>query len=210
MTRLEEKENEMKREYTKLHERYTELFKTHCDYMERTKILFGTDRLDQLQNLNSNNSNNTYQRKRTLTTDSSISFSKQQTQRLIDLLTINKNNNSNLNKNDILNAINSSSRQEITNAITNLLQEIEQQQQNEAQVEQSNKEQQLEEEEKDDDENNLNENDLSCHNKNNKLTTSTPYSNDRACYIDNNNDKNQSSNNKNGKFNVVSKFSFIN
>ncbi|GAB6019442.1 hypothetical protein CHUAL_001023 [Chamberlinius hualienensis] len=48
VSRLEEKEAEMKKEYNKLHERYTELFKTHVDYMERTKILFGTDRLEQL------------------------------------------------------------------------------------------------------------------------------------------------------------------
>jgi hypothetical protein len=40
--RLEEKEQEQKREYAKLHERYTELFKTHMDYMERTKILMGS------------------------------------------------------------------------------------------------------------------------------------------------------------------------
>merc|ERR1712198_767918 len=33
ITRLEEKESEMKKEYSKLHERYTELFKTHIDYM---------------------------------------------------------------------------------------------------------------------------------------------------------------------------------
>lgn len=47
MYRLEEKEQEMKKEYSKLHERYTELFKTHMDYMERTKILMGsTDRID--------------------------------------------------------------------------------------------------------------------------------------------------------------------
>uniref|UniRef100_A0A1B6E7J4 JNK-interacting protein 3 n=1 Tax=Clastoptera arizonana TaxID=38151 RepID=A0A1B6E7J4_9HEMI len=45
--RLEEKEQESKREYAKLHERYTELFKTHMDYMERTKMLMGTtDRID--------------------------------------------------------------------------------------------------------------------------------------------------------------------
>lgn len=43
---MEDKENEMKKEYTKLHDRYTELFKTHMDYMERTKILMGTDRLE--------------------------------------------------------------------------------------------------------------------------------------------------------------------
>jgi hypothetical protein len=36
----------MKKEYAKLHDRYTELFKTHMDYMERTKILMGTDRLE--------------------------------------------------------------------------------------------------------------------------------------------------------------------
>ena len=42
--RLEEKESEFKKEYNKLHERYTELFRTHMDYMERTKILLGTDR----------------------------------------------------------------------------------------------------------------------------------------------------------------------
>jgi len=46
--RLDEKVEEMKQEYTRLHERYTELFKTHVDYMERTKILLGTDRLDQI------------------------------------------------------------------------------------------------------------------------------------------------------------------
>ncbi|XP_064482319.1 C-Jun-amino-terminal kinase-interacting protein 4-like isoform X2 [Ornithodoros turicata] len=45
-TRLEEKESEMKKEYAKLHERYTELFKTHMDYIERTKILFGSDRME--------------------------------------------------------------------------------------------------------------------------------------------------------------------
>ncbi|CAF3446696.1 unnamed protein product [Rotaria socialis] len=49
--RLEDKENEMKQEYKRLHDRYCELFKVHCDYMERTKILYGTDRLDQLATL---------------------------------------------------------------------------------------------------------------------------------------------------------------
>ena len=41
----------MRKEYAKLHDRYTELFKTHMDYMERTKILLGTDRLDQLDHM---------------------------------------------------------------------------------------------------------------------------------------------------------------
>lgn len=40
-SRLEEREGELKKEYNKLHERYTELFKTHVDYMERTKIIMG-------------------------------------------------------------------------------------------------------------------------------------------------------------------------
>lgn len=47
VSRLEAKEEEMKKEYAKLHERYTELFKTHMDCMERTKILMGSgDRVD--------------------------------------------------------------------------------------------------------------------------------------------------------------------
>jgi len=66
---LENKESEMKKEYSKLHDRYTELFKTHIDYMERTKSILvssssaiengdirsifdlkkGTERLDHLQ-----------------------------------------------------------------------------------------------------------------------------------------------------------------
>ena len=49
VSRLDEKESEMKREYQKLHERYTELFKTHIDYMERTKSLLGAERLEQIQ-----------------------------------------------------------------------------------------------------------------------------------------------------------------
>lgn len=41
-SRLEEREGELKKEYSKLHDRYTELFKTHVDYMERTKMLMGS------------------------------------------------------------------------------------------------------------------------------------------------------------------------
>ncbi|KFD53558.1 hypothetical protein M513_05474, partial [Trichuris suis] len=44
--RLEEREVEMKQEYSKLHDRYTELFRTHMDYMERTKFLMGGDKFD--------------------------------------------------------------------------------------------------------------------------------------------------------------------
>lgn len=40
-SRLEEREADLKKEYNKLHERYTELFKTHVEYMERTKMIMG-------------------------------------------------------------------------------------------------------------------------------------------------------------------------
>ncbi|CAH1777196.1 unnamed protein product [Owenia fusiformis] len=43
ISRLEDKENEKNKEYNKLHERYTELFKTHMEYMERTKLLMGRE-----------------------------------------------------------------------------------------------------------------------------------------------------------------------
>ncbi|XP_063708151.1 JNK-interacting protein 3 [Culicoides brevitarsis] len=41
--RLEERETELKKEYNKLHDRYSELFKTHVDYMERSKLLIGNN-----------------------------------------------------------------------------------------------------------------------------------------------------------------------
>ncbi|XP_046452922.1 JNK-interacting protein 3-like isoform X3 [Daphnia pulex] len=44
--RLEEKENEMRKEFTKVHDRYTELLKVHMDHVERTRGLLGTDRLE--------------------------------------------------------------------------------------------------------------------------------------------------------------------
>lgn len=42
---MDEKEKELKEEYSKLHDRYTELFKTHMDYMEKTKIFMTADRI---------------------------------------------------------------------------------------------------------------------------------------------------------------------
>jgi hypothetical protein len=48
---LEEREAEQKAEYAKLHERYTDLFKTHMDHMERTKYLLGNDKFDMLHNI---------------------------------------------------------------------------------------------------------------------------------------------------------------
>lgn len=44
--RLEEKENEMRKEFTKVHDRYTELLKVHMDHVERTRGLLGPDRLE--------------------------------------------------------------------------------------------------------------------------------------------------------------------
>ncbi|XP_060519194.1 JNK-interacting protein 3 isoform X2 [Cylas formicarius] len=59
--RLEEREAELKKEYSKLHERYTELFKTHVDYMERTKLLHSGQQLvnerTEAARLNSNRLN---------------------------------------------------------------------------------------------------------------------------------------------------------
>ncbi|XP_044599561.1 JNK-interacting protein 3 isoform X3 [Cotesia glomerata] len=52
IVRLEEKEAELKREYSRLHDRYTELFKTHVDYMERTKMLVGSS--ERLENSTNN------------------------------------------------------------------------------------------------------------------------------------------------------------
>lgn len=42
-SRLEDKESDMKAEYNKLHSRYTELLRSHCDLMERVKILIGNE-----------------------------------------------------------------------------------------------------------------------------------------------------------------------
>ncbi|XP_044749141.1 JNK-interacting protein 3 isoform X2 [Coccinella septempunctata] len=59
--RLEEREGDLKKEFSKLHERYTELFKTHVDYMERTKILLSGQQLAnekaEINRLNSNRLN---------------------------------------------------------------------------------------------------------------------------------------------------------
>merc|ERR1712083_178732 len=53
ITRLEDKEAEMKKEYSKLHDRYTALFKTHMDYMERSKAVMGSERLEQMMSMGS-------------------------------------------------------------------------------------------------------------------------------------------------------------
>lgn len=47
-SRLEERETDLKKEYNKLHERYSELFQKHVDYMERTKMLMGSSSHSQI------------------------------------------------------------------------------------------------------------------------------------------------------------------
>ena len=38
----------MRKEFTKLHDRYTELLKVHMDHVERTRVLLGTERLESV------------------------------------------------------------------------------------------------------------------------------------------------------------------
>lgn len=128
--RLEEKESELKREYAKLHERYTELFKTHCDYMERTKILFGNDnRLDGSGGLNTSNSNvsssQTRQRSSQMLKAGNNSSQQQANgagdganKQLIDLL---RSSSATINRTELLNALKGSTRAEINQAISSLL-----------------------------------------------------------------------------------------
>lgn len=50
--RFEEKEAERKKEYNKLHDRYTELLKSHCDVVERVRHLVGKDEVANLSSIN--------------------------------------------------------------------------------------------------------------------------------------------------------------
>lgn len=50
--RFEEKEAERKKEYNKLHDRYTELLKSHCDVVERFRHLAGNTEVAHLSNIN--------------------------------------------------------------------------------------------------------------------------------------------------------------
>ena len=113
--RLEEKEIEMKREYTKLHDRYNELFKTHCDYMERNKILYGGgDDEDEATT--------------TISVRKSESLKRQlNKQQPVDEFLKNKTIKNAISS-DMINQLANSNRNEISSVITNLLQEIEQQQ----------------------------------------------------------------------------------
>ena len=119
MARLEEKEIEMKREYTKLHERYTELFKTHCDYMERNKILYGVNADDDNDNDTNHRSKKRQQQQN----------HQQSQQKPIDDFIRNKIIKNAISSDAISQLTTNSNRNEITTVITNLLQEIEQQHQ---------------------------------------------------------------------------------
>lgn len=50
--RFEEKEAERKKEYQKLHDRYTELLKSHCDVVERVRHLVGKDEASNFSSIN--------------------------------------------------------------------------------------------------------------------------------------------------------------
>ncbi|XP_055357155.1 C-Jun-amino-terminal kinase-interacting protein 3-like isoform X2 [Paramacrobiotus metropolitanus] len=45
--RYEEKEKETRKEYDKLHDRYSQLFKTHVEHLERTRYLLGANNIDE-------------------------------------------------------------------------------------------------------------------------------------------------------------------
>lgn len=51
-TRFEEKESERKKEYSKLHDRYTDLLKSHCDIVERYRHLVGNNEVAGLNTVN--------------------------------------------------------------------------------------------------------------------------------------------------------------
>jgi hypothetical protein len=88
--------------------------------MERTKILFGTDRLDQLQNLNS--TTNTNGRNANSTKKDTEHVQNDSKQSAIDLF---KTKMGAKNSDDLLNVLSQSSREEISFAITTFLKEIE-------------------------------------------------------------------------------------
>lgn len=121
--RLEEKENELKREYAKLHDRYTELFKTHCDYMERTKILFGNDSVNQSNTNTSASAGNTsklrasqlLKQQQSNESASNLSASSKQ---LLELL---RSNGSTINRSDLLNALKATSKADINQVVAALL-----------------------------------------------------------------------------------------
>ena len=117
--RLEEKENELKREYNKLHERYTELFKTHCDYMDRTKIIFGNEnRIDS--NL-INSSTHGVRMRVGQHNQQQHQHSKNEnlnSNKLIDLL---RSPTVNINRNDLINTLKTTNRSELSMAISSLL-----------------------------------------------------------------------------------------
>ncbi|CAF0717009.1 unnamed protein product [Brachionus calyciflorus] len=122
--RLEEKENEIRREYNKLHERYTELFKTHCDYLDRHKILFGQESNNNNPNNSHNNSihqksNNSQKSKLNSSINSDISeglnlHSPNSKNKLFDLL---KSNDKIINKTDLIHCLKSLSKNEINSAV---------------------------------------------------------------------------------------------
>lgn len=115
--RLEEKETELKREYNKLHERYTELFKTHCDYLDRTKILFGQEganRLDISSNSSIKSNGKSGNRMCSQESDSSLNRSN----KLLDLL---RSSGSSINRTDLISCLRNVNKSEINAAISSFM-----------------------------------------------------------------------------------------
>lgn len=114
--RLEEKENEIRREYNKLHERYTELFKTHCDYLERHKILFGQESNSSNTNSQTNQKINKSKLNASVNSDlsdnsSGFHISKN---KLLELL---KSADKNINKIDLINCLKNLNQTDINAAV---------------------------------------------------------------------------------------------
>lgn len=113
---MEEKENEIRREYNKLHERYTELFKTHCDYLERHKILFGQE--SNSSNTHNQNNQKINKSKLNASVNSDLSDNSSGYQisknKLLELL---KSADKIINKSDLINCLKNLNQSDINSAV---------------------------------------------------------------------------------------------
>lgn len=113
---MEEKENEIRREYNKLHERYTELFKTHCDYLERHKILFGQE--SNSTNTHNHNNQKINKSKLNASVNSDLSDNSSGYQisknKLLELL---KSADKIINKSDLINCLKNLNQSDINSAV---------------------------------------------------------------------------------------------
>ena len=122
------------------------LFKTHCDYMERTKILFGNDnRLENNMSSGGANANSGASRTKSASqqqqqqqhgktssgqeSSATAAVSATNVKQLIDLL---RSSAATINRNDLINALKASTRAEINQAISALLSQSQEAQQTNA------------------------------------------------------------------------------